>query len=107
MLASLSLHYFPWPETVALVGCIHNVLRPSGVLLCRLNSTEDHNFGASGHPEIEPNYFLVAGEPKRFFDRAAIEKLFANGWSMLHVSHAVVSRYSLPKAVWESLERAA
>ena len=108
VLASLSLHYFPWPETVALVGRIRDALRPSGVLLCRLNSTEDHNFGASGHPEIEPNYYLVNGKPKRFFDRAAIEKLFANGWSMLHLRHEFVGRYSLPKALWEvGLERAA
>src|SRR5271163_5024075 len=50
VVASLSLHYFPWPETETLVGRIRCVLRPVGVLLCRLNSTSDHNFGASGHP---------------------------------------------------------
>ena len=108
VLASLSLHYFPWSETVALVGRIRDALRPSGLLLCRLNSTEDHHFGANGHPEIEPNYYLVNGEPKRFFDRAAVEELFANGWSILRLSHEVVGRYSLPKALWEvGLERGA
>jgi SAM-dependent methyltransferase len=107
VLASLSLHYFSWLETVALVGRIRDTLRPSGLLLCRFNSTEDHNFGASGHPEIEPNYYLVNGEPKRFFDRAAIEKLFASGWNILELRHQVVDRYSLPKALWEvGLERA-
>ena len=108
VLGSLSLHYFPWSETVALVRRIHDVLCPLGLFLCRLNSTEDHNYGAGGHPEIEPNYYLVNGHPKRFFDRAAIDELFADGWDMLHVRHELVGRYTLPKALWEiGMERAA
>ena len=104
----LSLHYFPWSETVTLVSRIRDVLRPFGLLLCRVNSTEDRNFGASGHSEIEPNYYLVNGEPKRFFDRAAIENLFAAGWNVVHLRHELVARYSLPKALWEvGLEKAA
>ena len=107
VVASLCLHYFLWPETAALVARIRDILRPSGLLLCRLNSTEDHNFGASGHPEIEPNYYLVNGEPKRFFNRPAVERLFASGWNTLQLRHEVVGRYSLPKALWEvGLERA-
>jgi len=78
VVASLSLHYFPWPETEALVGRIRSVLSPAGVLLCRLNSTNDHHFGASGHPPIDENFYLVDGEPKRFFDRAAADRLFSS-----------------------------
>ena len=48
VIASLSLHYFPWAETEALVERIRQLLVPAGVLLCRLNSTNDHHFGASG-----------------------------------------------------------
>ena len=55
VVASLSLHYFSWVETLAVAQRLRAVLRPGGVLLCRLNSTEDKNFGAQGHPEIEPN----------------------------------------------------
>jgi hypothetical protein len=78
------------------------------LLLCRLNSTDDHHFGASGHPEIESNYYLVNGEPKRFSDRATIEKLFATGWNVLHLRHELVGRFGLPKALWEvGLEKAA
>src|SRR5688572_23335625 len=51
VVASLSLHYFAWDQTVALAERIRAVLRPGGVLLCRLNSTEDKNFGARGHPQ--------------------------------------------------------
>ena len=101
VVASLSLHYFPWPETIALVERIRLVLRPAGVLLCRLNSTNDHHFGASGHPPIAENYYLVDSEPKRFFDRAAVDRLFASGWSTLGIEERMIDRYDHPKAVWE------
>ena len=101
VVASLSLHYFPWPETLALARRVRDVLKPQGMLLCRLNSTGDHNFGASGHPEIAENYFSVDGEPKRFFDRAAVERLFASGWRTLDCREMLIDRYDLPKSVWE------
>jgi SAM-dependent methyltransferase len=103
ILASLSLHYFPWEETAALVERIHRTLRPGGLLLCRLNSTNDHHFGASGHRAIDTNYYLVDGEPKRFFDRAAVDRLFATGWRMLSNEEGVIARYDHPKSVWETI----
>ena len=101
VVASLSLHYFPWRETEMLVERIAGVLRPHGLLLCRLNSTNDHNFGASDHPRIDDNYYLVDGAPKRFFDRAVVARLFASGWRALGEEERVIDRYDLPKAVWE------
>ena len=101
IIASLSLHYFAWVETVTLVERIRTTLRPHGALLCRLNSTNDHNYGASGHLRIEANYYLVEGEPKRFFDRTSIEALFAVGWRMLSLEERVIDRYAKPKVVWE------
>ncbi|WP_255440495.1 class I SAM-dependent methyltransferase [Caenimonas sedimenti] len=106
VVASLSLHYFPWAQTQDIVARIHAVLRPGGVLLCRLNSTEDRNFGAAGHPEIEPNFFMVDGQPKRFFDRSAAEALFAQGWKQISLQHFVTRKYVRSKALWEAvLER--
>ena len=101
VVASLSLHYFPWPETEALVERIGRLLDPAGVLLCRLNSTNDHHFGASGHPRIEDDYYLVDGEPKRFFGRAAVDRLFSSGWRMQSAEERTIDRYDLPKAAWE------
>jgi SAM-dependent methyltransferase len=101
IVASLSLHYFPWTETQALVQRLHSALRPGGVLLCRLNSTQDHHFGARGHPELEPHFFLVNGEPKRFFDQAGVESLFAEGWNRLSLEHFVTHKYIKAKALWE------
>jgi SAM-dependent methyltransferase len=107
VLASLSLHYFPWDRTVALVQRVHATLRPGGLFLCRLNSTEDHHFGASGHAEIEPHYYRVQGAPKRFFDEADVDRLFAHGWQVLAKAHRSTPKYGLPKALWElALSRA-
>lgn len=103
VVASLSLHYFPWEETLVLAQRIQTVLRSGGVLLCRLNSTKDHHFGARGYPEIEPGYFLVDGQPKRFFDRASVRSLFAEGWSELSLEHFVTRKYVRPKALWEGV----
>ena len=103
VVASLSLHYFPWTDTQAIVARIHAALRPGGLLLCRLNSTEDRNFGATGHPEIEPHYYLVDGEPKRFFDRPAVVALFAEGWKQLSLEHFVTRKYVRSKALWEAV----
>jgi SAM-dependent methyltransferase len=107
VLASLSLHYFAWDETLALARRIHRVLRPGGVLLCRLNSVNDFHHGANGPPpEGEDSFFLVDGMPKRFFDRAAVQRLFADGWRMLHLEERTVERYEQPKVLWEAvLER--
>ncbi len=101
IVASLSLHYFPWTETEALVERIARMLIPGGVLLCRLNSTNDHHFGASGYPEIDRHYYRVDGEPKRFFDEANVNRLFAGGWRVLHKKEGTIDRYDRPKVVWE------
>ncbi len=101
IIASLSLHYFAWAETSALFDKVRNTLRTDGLLVCRLNSTRDINFGAAGHPEIEPNYYLVDGEPKRFFDRASVDTLVVAGWKVLSVEHMVTDKYLKQKALWE------
>jgi SAM-dependent methyltransferase len=101
VVASLSLHYFRWTETVAIAERIREVLSPGGLFLCRLNSTEDLNFGATGHPEIEPNFYLVNGEPKRFFDGPSVHRLFATGWRFISQEHFVTQKYVKPKALWE------
>jgi SAM-dependent methyltransferase len=101
VIASLCLHYFPWDETVSIVSRIRQLLRPGGILVCRLNSTLDHNYGASGHPSIEPGYCLVDGERKRFFDEASIRRLFCDGWRYLSLEQYATHKYPLPKALWE------
>jgi SAM-dependent methyltransferase len=101
IIASLSLHYFAWKETVATFDKVRQTLRPGGLFLCRLNSTLDNNFGAVGHPEIESNFYLVEGQPKRFFDQASVEALISIGWSAISVEHMFTGKYLKRKALWE------
>jgi SAM-dependent methyltransferase len=103
VVASLSLHYFPWTETEELVRRVRRTLMPGGLLLCRLNSTNDRHFGAIGHPAIEANYYNVDGESKRFFDRASVDRLFADGWRMIDCGEWAIDRYDHPKVAWEAV----
>ena len=105
VVASLVLHYFPWSETVRLMERIRGALSPSGLLLCRLNSTNDVHFGAQGHTPIAENYYSVNGQPKRFFSRASVGELFAAGWEVQHLEEKVVHRYAQPKWLWEVVAR--
>ena len=57
----------------------------------------------SGHPQIEPGYFMVGGEPKRFFDRAAVARLFADGWRTIGLEEHTIDRYERPKTAWEAV----
>lgn len=101
VVASLTLHYFSWSETVGLIDRVRQTLCPGGLFLCRLNSTEDSRFGAKGHAPIEPNYYLVKGQPKRFFDGASIDSLFGAGWQVLSKEHMTTRKYVQKKALWE------
>ncbi len=100
VIASLSLHYFEWNETVEIVERIRTVLADGGLLICRLNSTRDGNYGASGYPRIEDHFYDVRGRPKRFFDEADVIRLFA-GWKTLLREERTIERYERPKVVWE------
>lgn len=105
VLASLSLHYFDWPQTLQLVARIRRVLRPGGMLLCRLNSVRDTHHGAlDGVPldPADPRFVRVGGWDKRFFDRPQVEAMFAQGWYWQHLQERSVLRYRLPKVLWEA-----
>ncbi len=101
VVSSLSLHYFEWDATLALAERIRGTLRPGGILVCRLNSTADRHFGAEGHPRLSDNFYLVDGAPKRFFDEAAVDALFARGWRVISKEAGTTLRYVQPKALWE------
>lgn len=102
VIASLSLHYFTWEETLEVVEKIHTSLADGGLLLVRVNSTDDVNYGAIGYPEIEPNYYQVSGNAKRFFDENALETIFAvDKWNTLLREKNTIYRYEKPKFVWE------
>jgi len=70
------------------------------MLICRLNSTNDRHHGSIGHPQLDRNYFLVNGRPKRFFDQTDVDLLFASGWHVRTRVEEVIERYAKPKVIW-------
>jgi SAM-dependent methyltransferase len=107
VVASLSIHYFPWQRTVAVVDEVRRVLRPGGVFAFRVNATDDINFGAMQGEELEPHFYHVPPDGrnnrpyKRFFDEASLRTLLTPGWHITHLAHRTISRYKTPKQVWE------
>ena len=93
IVASLSLHYFDWQTTCQVVEQLRVCLTPNRPLLCRVNSTRDDHHGSTGHPSIEPGYFRVGDTTKRFFDRADLLKLFADGWHIVALEEQTIDRY--------------
>lgn len=79
---------------------VRRCLVPGGHLLARLNSTNDPRYAAA-HKEIEPNFYLVDGSPKRLFDRDDVVALFSPDWKIEEASERTTSRYGDEKTLWE------
>jgi ubiquinone/menaquinone biosynthesis C-methylase UbiE len=101
IVASLSLHYFPWHQTARLLEDVRRCLEPGGLLLARFNSTRDPYYSAAEKRQIENNYYLVDGMPKRLFDKHDVDKLFEKSWELLAADERVTRRYGGQKLVWE------
>jgi SAM-dependent methyltransferase len=62
IVASLSLHYFPWLKTLEILDDIRRCLEPHGYLLARFNSTRDPNYSAAEKQEIEDKLLSGRGD---------------------------------------------
>lgn len=101
IIASLSLHYFTWRKTEEILQDVRRCLVPGGHLLARLNSTKDAQYAAARKEEVEPNFYLVDGHPKRLFDRQSVDELFAHGWHLVSAAERTTNRYGNEKTLWE------
>ncbi|WP_166179127.1 class I SAM-dependent methyltransferase [Rubrobacter tropicus] len=105
IVASLSLHYFPWQKTEEILEDARRCLTPDRHLLARLNSTSDAHYTAAQKEEIEPNFYLVDGHPKRLFDRQSVDALFARGWHPVGIAERTTNPYGGEKTLWEIVAR--
>jgi ubiquinone/menaquinone biosynthesis C-methylase UbiE len=105
VVASLSLHYFPWRQTEKILDDVRRCLKPHGHLLARFNSTRDSHYSAAEKQQIEANFYLVGGMPKRLFDRTSVDALFEKGWEVVEAGERVTRRYGEEKLVWEVAAR--
>ena len=101
IIASLCLHYFTWELTTSICNEIRRCLADRGLLIIRLNSTNDVNYGAEGYQELEPRVFNVAGRTKRFFNNDDVNALVISGWRIKNMEEMSIDRYEKPKSVWE------
>lgn len=105
IVASLSLHYFPWPETVEILEDVRRCLVPDGHLLTRLNSTSDPYYTAARKEDIGPHLYLVEGSSKRLFDRDDVIALLSTRWRIEDLQEMTTSRYGYEKTLWEIVAR--
>jgi SAM-dependent methyltransferase len=75
--ARLSLHYFDATTTREVLGEIHRLLRPGGLLLVLVNSVDDPEYGQGLRVE-ESFYELKSGVRKRFFTTEGL-RIFTHG----------------------------
>lgn len=101
VIASLCLHYFNHSLTKMIVHEISRVLKDGGLLICRLNSINDVNYGATGYSEIETRLYHVERELKRFFNKYDIEDVFLSSWKLIKLKENTIDRYNKEKVVWE------
>ena len=76
IIADLSLHYFDNETTIHIMREIKRILNNNGILLSRVASVNDFNFGAGVGEELEINYYFEGDYTKRFFDFEDINKYF-------------------------------
>jgi SAM-dependent methyltransferase len=105
VIAGLSLHYFRWRDTSAIVAEIGRVLQPGGILLFRVNAIEDVAHGAGRGVEIEPNLYLYEGRYKRFFTEKTCRDLFDETWEITTLIPQVELRFHDPKPTWAGIGR--
>jgi SAM-dependent methyltransferase len=105
VVANLSLHYFSWRTTHDIIDDIGDKLRVGGYLFARLNSKSDRGFAAvsrASGSKIEPDYHVVDGIPRRFFDSSSLNALFDGHWKVHEIGQITVNPYCEgSKLIWE------
>jgi SAM-dependent methyltransferase len=98
VVASLSIHYFDWATSAAIIAEVGRVIRPGGWFISRVNSVGDVNFEYGQGIEIEPDFFEVRpGFYKRFFSEAALRKLLEPEFAVDSIVPRVSMRWKKEK----------
>ncbi|OAS16462.1 class I SAM-dependent methyltransferase [Paenibacillus oryzisoli] len=102
LIADLSIHYFDEPTTRAVIRDLSRVLMRDGILLIRLNSTNEIANKGNIIGTTDPYLMESEGIYRRFFDRGEIERFFKEDtWTCLHIEEYEMDRYSNKKMLWE------
>lgn len=99
VVADLSLHYFSWTDTAAIIADISRILRLGGRLIARVHSVRNLPPDAEAVLEkIEERCYRVDGFPRRYFTPEDIRSLLS-GWQFVSLREAAICRYGLHKQV--------
>ncbi len=106
IIADLSLHYFDTKTTFKIINDIRNTLVDGGILIVRLNSINDINYGSDSLNEIESHYYATMNIKKRFFDKEDINYFFSCFKILICEEKEILSRiHDKKKIVWECVFR--
>ena len=100
IIADLSLHYFDLNTTNFIFDEIYRVLTTDGLLIARVNATNDKLHIPDNSKEIEKNYYYDGDIYKRFFEYNDFNTLF-NGFDVCNLTQENMDRYEKPKMLWE------
>lgn len=91
VIANKSIHYFSEQETRKLILELHRIIKPGGLFVFVVNSTNDSNFGAGQGKLLEENFYEVRGTTKRFFDKKSLEMFFNNeNWEFVCMNERAI-----------------
>ena len=100
VIADLSLHYFDSNITNFIFNEIYRVLSNGGLLIARVNATNDKFYIPENTEQIEKNYYYDGTIYKKFFQFEDFDSLFS-GFNVYNLVQENMSRYEKPKMVWE------
>jgi ubiquinone/menaquinone biosynthesis C-methylase UbiE len=95
VMSNVALHMFDDQTTRRIIGEMHRVLRPAGLLLLHVNSTADMPYreqrpGRRRVQILEPNFYREAnGQTMHFFSEAYCREVLAD-WTLVDLTHLPV-----------------
>lgn len=104
IIADLSLHYFDNETTIHIMSEIKRILKNNGILLSRVASVNDFNFGSGVGEQLERNYYFEGDYTKRFFDSEDVNKYFGIIGSVEMEETSMIrneEEYSKPKMLYK------
>jgi len=106
VMSNVALHSFPDQTTRRIVEEIRRIVRPGGLLLLHVNSTDDMPFRAQHYQrveEVEPNFYQEAhGQTMHFFSEEYCRDVL-RAWIVLELAHQPLQNAegNIFKCVWQ------
>lgn len=111
VMSNVALHMFSDVDTRRIFREVERTLRPDGLFVFHVNSTDDMDLRERNHPrafEIEPGFYREAdGQTMRFFSRAYLEDLL-QPFQQLSLEHVEIAHHHTGapfKRVWRAICR--